>query len=1044
MLKYQVKLNNDNIMQKEINWKEKYLEPNLAFISGVTSQSYHLEKYGRIQALNSLYDVNSFLSIETENVQRQGYVVVKSKAYDVISGTIVSYGSVESGETINFKCIYINGKYYYEKDGEYQINDFLVAGSDGVIETTVTISAASPMLIDTVYWIEDGFVNIDGNPYYYDRGEELSNEEKQTFGYEGQGILKYQEKGEALAASAITNCSAIEFKPYDVQEYKAITKFRAFSEGVKELEFNYLRFSSYYYYALYKNHYYTVKLSGDTYVCEIPTSAITNDISENGSTVFPLQYVESLQQAQVEGDTSTQKGESAETVIGTPLTSSICSDFYYLRDYNAFIQISGQNYYIGRNPINVGNGREIMIDLSNTDTSLKIGDVLTFKNVSEGPYEAVVYEDPTNGNEGSDGQGNGLKSNKYIVFNGNRYNVIENVCDKVVIDGYEYDIEYPVGKTASTDDETVNCIVVINDEQVPFKIYSTDGGEYAQGELQRYGLIVSNALSAATTAIYSIRSYDGVIIDGVKYAVKTNEDNSEYAEISRSNEIAFTVVEVMGSSLSICKPMLNPASFSNTNIAEIAFNLCYETIYNASNMELYMMDKVFGEKTITTSLPFIITPTPTSTNDYNNIFDYLTLLIPNGYIYLPLMLSSPLGCNVLQDDVVESQFYEAEKEKAITPIVDMEKDVYVPKTIDGVYQGSKTTMLPIFEIDINLHFRTRNLDSWKVNEGYNNISVSGDSDNWFITDYHPYRDIIENGGYNNILMETSDLMGLLNFTNDDVFYQKSKIARSFLRLSYYDSTDPQTQSLLATSCVFMDEHALYKKFIDNSRKNINDYGIVSEYTDEQDSGAIVTKISVQSEYLGEKGRGNSYINFMMSNEAIEALGSDSNRISSRLKILNKYETDTSSEGFYIYMFREYAENLRPKPIYMKVEFNHAGVGRTIPFVIPMKWSGTGNTVYPTEKLTLSGEDLADLKQGFPLAYIYAQTYIPLYAVYDYQEKEYVYVFDSRYVDVNENGVAYLNLFEMKIRNENDEAAANTDITASINVNEGQFPNNFCG
>ena len=63
-------------------------------------------------------------------------------------------------------------------------------------------------------------------------------------------------------------------------------------------------------------------------------------------------------------------------------------------------------------------------------------------------------------------------------------------------------------------------------------------------------------------------------------------------------------------------------------------------------------------------------------------------------------------------------------------------------------------------------------------------------------------------------MEQSDLLGLMHFDNNDVFYQKSRISKSFLRLSFYDSTDPQKQSLLATSTVFMNENSLYKKYID--------------------------------------------------------------------------------------------------------------------------------------------------------------------------------------------------------------------------------------
>jgi hypothetical protein len=162
-----------------------------------------------------------------------------------------------------------------------------------------------------------------------------------------------------------------------------------------------------------------------------------------------------------------------------------------------------------------------------------------------------------------------------------------------------------------------------------------------------------------------------------------------------------------------------------------------------------------------------------------------------------------------------------------------------------------------------------------------------------------------------------------------------------------------------------------------------------------------------------------------------AISGDTMRVSSRFTIRNKYETDTSSEGFYLYMFREYSENLHPKPIYMKVEFNHAGIGRTIPFIIPMHWYGEGNDKYPAAALKLSNtNDLKELKEGYPLSFVYAQTYIPLYAVYDFKNKEYGYVFDKRYVTVEDDKIR-LNLFELKIKDEN---TANNSDRANVRNN----------
>ena len=140
---------------------------------------------------------------------------------------------------------------------------------------------------------------------------------------------------------------------------------------------------------------------------------------------------------------------------------------------------------------------------------------------------------------------------------------------------------------------------------------------------------------------------------------------------------------------------------------------------------------------------------------------------------------------------------------------------------------------------------------------------------------------------------------------------------------------------------------------------------------------------------------------------------------------------------------------------MKIEFNHAGIGKTIPFVIPMMWEENEDSYRtPVSALTLSDEDLPLLQQGIRLEDVYAQTYVPLYAVYDFKNKEYAYVFDNRYVTIGENNVVTLNLFELKVQNEEIPATEATidsvraiqreitmkqQVTAKINVNKEQFP-----
>ena len=183
-----------------------------------------------------------------------------------------------------------------------------------------------------------------------------------------------------------------------------------------------------------------------------------------------------------------------------------------------------------------------------------------------------------------------------------------------------------------------------------------------------------------------------------------------------------------------------------------------------------------------------------------------------------------------------------------------------------------------------------------------------------------------------------------------------------------------------------------------------------------------------TEYLGVRGE-KEYNSYSADSKNID-MSTDEHRLSSRLTIKSKYATDTSSEGYYLYIFREYPENLRPKPIYMKVEFNHAGVGHQIPFIIPMRWeseSDDSSKKIPISSLSLSSSaDTEYLKEGYPLSYVAAQSYIPLYAVYDFLNKEYAYVFDDRYVKETEDGDIHLNLFELKVKDETNESVSDEE------------------
>jgi hypothetical protein len=735
---------------------------------------------------------------------------------------------------------------------------------------------------------------------------------------------------------------------------------------------------------------------------------------------------------------------------------------------------------------NANMGDEMAIYLSDgLNVFVDYGDLLTLTSTIGNNTIAPVL------NEGS-------TNRKFIIYDNDKVYVKPNIADMVEINGIEYDIiSYPDGKVDGKD-----AIVRIDDNtKAPMQITS------GKTKLKRYGKAISGDSNQAVDMLYVIKSYSGVVINGTVYRVHESSvevegeapDTQYYVETDIKIPYKFRVVDIIGSSMLVCVPEFSTLEYDTDFITDIRVEICRFFVSNSGSTKVSIPNKSFGIKRPVDGTRTIAGSVADSSNDYYNPTN-LTLYTNTGIITVQFPMTINVANNILQSDTVQRDFVDAETEKAINPIIDMEKDVYYPKFMEveenpdeADYKGSNTNFYDIEEIVINMHFRTRNMENWKVNNGYDNLMIKDFGDNWFCTDFFPYNELLaartNDNKYDEVVMNASDLMGLLWFTNDDIFYQRDKIAKSFLRLTYYDSPDPNSQNLLAMSTVFMDEHAIYKKYTDNSRKNVNDYGLIHEprvkidetskkiVLEDPSTGEVTNRIDVLGEYINKhEPKATSYcVNSEKCEKAntytkniIKSMTTDNNRVSSRMSIKSKYATDTSSEGFYIYMFKEYSEKLRPKPIYMKIDFNHAGIGKSIPLAVPMKWekpkpsseeeSTKDNSYYPVRKMTLNNDngegtgaisDLEALKMGYKLSYVQPQYYIPLYAVYDFKNKEYAYVFDDRYITRDEDKVS-LNLFELKVMDESDKTASEDELKnvtnnnierAVINVNTKQFDKN---
>lgn len=951
MLRYNIKVTGDDISREKMSWDEKFLSQDLSYVSGVTSTSYHLEKYGMIPASNSMVSSDATLRVVSENVHRNGYCLIKNKKYDVKKVKV-------NGKDVNY--IEVNGTFYYEVKGKYVIDNMLKKDGDSIISGEVIVPSGSQdfVNIDTIVWIEDGKVTIDGITYWYDE-----NEEKITL--DGVYFIDNYE--------SVTKCKDIKF--FNFKSPIEVTKFKL-TKAFDEIGYDYSKVS-------YCSYLYFINFNGECH-----NIAFTKDKDDGSFTFFcdyngkelPLFF--KVSDDYIELNSANLASNGIEWVY----------DYESLKSITSYVKVScedGDVYVeVEHDVISANDGDRVLVQLSDSYTSFGIGDVITFHN-DDSTEELKVYGD----------------ENEFVVYNGNKIGLVKNLCDTVTIENYEYPIHYVNGRNEGKD-----CVIDVDGSNVLMQLVSKDG----KMSVKPYGYVIAKGHNVATNDVfYNINEYDGVTINGKSYKRYKN-DSENIIPTDLPSKYMLEVDDVVGSSILVCKAFLPTEGLTKNEYIAIGKETLQMVVGASSALRLTSVNKIFGVREITTLLPFSKKSSDyediTSSKYYYDLFDSLSLYCSMGYVSVKFPMTMHVGDDAMQDDIVENDFFEHEKRLAINPIIDMEKDVYSPKYIDknGKYDGSDTVFLPISEIRVNLHFRTRDLDTWKVNEGFNLVDSSGKTDGWFVTDYYPYKGntkMKDKNGNNIDLMEVSDLVGLLNFTNDDIYYQKSKVGKTFLRFSYYDSIDPNRQMLLATSTVFMDEHTLFKKFIDNSRKNVNTYSLVSAEEKTRD----LNKISVMSELKD----GNSTV--------IE----ESKRLSSRFVITNKYDTDTSSEGFYIYMFKEYSENLHPREIFMKVEFNHAGIGTTLPFIKPMSWTedNSSKTWFPNKELSVGS---TEMKNGVELEKKNAQDYIPLYAVYDFKNKEYVYVFDKRYVTVND-GVASINLFELKLRDESNDSTSLNDI-----------------
>lgn len=347
-------------------------------------------------------------------------------------------------------------------------------------------------------------------------------------------------------------------------------------------------------------------------------------------------------------------------------------------------------------------------------------------------------------------------------------------------------------------------------------------------------------------------------------------------------------------------------------------------------------------------------------------------------VSIDIPFSSSFETNLYQMDLIKEKFVDKTKKEVINRIVDLERDVYYP----SVYDVNNKYSHDIYTIKFNLHFREHRGDDWTVT---NDTLWNGVEDN------RTNKDITDDN--------VSDLLMFLGFNNEDVRYQRNKLKKSFLRLSYYDSPNPANQNLLMYSTIFVNSGELFSKY--------------ARYGEEE--GYTLISFDKDGEYVlstDKKGIGvdKEYDGFI-----------EEKRLSSQFVVKDKNTSKSSSEGFYLYLWKE-DETPIPQDIYMKVEFNHSGFGRTIPFMMPYSENSDG------EKSIKSFQDIVDdftkPEQAYTMSDYLKYSYIHLKYVYDVENQKHRYFIDPQTYGtqvVSQDNELIINLYEAKIgEGETDE------------------------
>lgn len=382
---------------------------------------------------------------------------------------------------------------------------------------------------------------------------------------------------------------------------------------------------------------------------------------------------------------------------------------------------------------------------------------------------------------------------------------------------------------------------------------------------------------------------------------------------------------------------------------------------------------------------------------------------------IPLSLASSSQIDVDKEMNIKEYFVDNEINKAINKITDMEKDVYIPVIWDN--KNNKESDYKVYELRFNLHFRKHTLDDdWTTtNDDFWNGNYTEDGKAKLMDKVS--EGSTKYGFFSKDASSQADLLSYLGFTDKDVKYQKNKLKKSFLRLSFYDSTNQANQNLLAYYTIFYNIGDAYAKFMRHYSDEDYQYSVLDN--DSYENKTKLTGIRVNREPY----------NFVSQKNEI-SYDADDVRLAAQFSVKDKYNADSCSEGFYLYLWRDNDNGVMPTDIYMKVEFNHAGYGRSIPFMMPFydtnKHKGGTASIKSFENIIKDFNGNGD-DNPYGIRQYLKYSYIHLKYRYDKDNLRHVYYLDEdtygKYYNnssvYDKDGVLSFNLYEAKINTNKD-------------------------